>query len=197
VLVGGAEDLPGGKVFFERFAADKGGQRLGKGFPLNPEVRPADVAAAVESSVNWVFASLLPYWAFKLTRVGDADARSDTRDNAQLVRFLAEVRRRGPHLARLVSRAVQPDGERVPVFGGTYLTVVLDGDRNEAKFAREFFKKVESSQGYVAWTDEAFAEDASYRRMTLLGHLALAGILAAVAALGVYVVYDQQLFKRG
>jgi hypothetical protein len=196
VLVGGAEDLPGGKVFFERFAADKGGQRLGKGFPLNPELRPTDVAAAVESSVNWVFGSLLPYWAFKLTRVGDADARADSRDNAQLVRFLAEVRRRGPHLARLVSRAVQSDGEQVPVFGGTYLTVVLDADPNEAKFAKEFFRKVESSQGYVAWTDEAFAEDASYRRATLLGHLALAGLLLAVAALATYVGYDTLYAKK-
>ena len=105
------------------------------------------------------------------------------------LRFLAEVRRRGPHLARLVSRAVQPEGGRVPVFGGTYLSVVLDADPNEAKFAREFFKKVETSQGYVAWTDEAFAEDASYRRMTTLGHIALAALLAGVVALAAYVGY--------
>ena len=30
---------------------------------------------------------------------------------------------------------------------------------------------MESSQGYVAWTDAAYAEDASYRSMTKMGYL--------------------------
>ena len=38
---------------------------------------------------------------------------------------------------------------------------------------------MESSQGYVAWTDAAYAEDAGYRSMTRMGHLALAIVLGA------------------
>lgn len=191
VLVGGVEDLPGGQLFFQRFAADQGGKRLGKGFPFNPVIRPDDVPEKVEAAVGWVFGSLLPYWAYKLTRVDGTAAAADTRDNAGLVRFLAEVRKRGPHLARLVSRAVVTRGDEVPVFGGCYLSAVLPADPNDAKFAREFFKKVESSQGYVAWADEAFAEDAGYRRLTMLGHVALAVLAAGVLAFAGYVAYTK------
>ena len=189
-IVGGVENLAGGQTFFERFAADKGSQRLGKGFPLNPEIKPDMVGEAVETSVSWVFNSLLPYWAFRLMRV-DGNVSSDTKDNAGLVRFLAEVRRRGPHLSRLVSRAVVLYGDVVPEYGGCYLTVFLQGEPTDAKFAREFFKKVESSQGYVAWTDEAIAEDAAYRRSTFLGHAALGTIVVGVLAFAGYVIYTK------
>lgn len=194
-LVGGVEGLAGGQVFFERFAADKGGQRLGKGFPLNPELRAETAAEAVETAVGWVFTNLLPYWAFKLTRV-DAGAAADARDNAGLVRFLSEVRRRGPYLARLVSRAVVLYGDQVPVFGGCYLTVFLQGEPTDAKFAREFFKKVESSQGSVFWTDEAFAEDAAYRRAAAVGHVVLGAILLGVVALAGFVGYARGWFGK-
>ena len=50
---------------------------------------------------------------------------------------------------------------------------------------------MESSQGYVAWTDEAYAEDAGYRSMTRMGYLALGLIALAVLALAGYVIYVQ------
>ena len=186
-LVGGVEMLPGGFTFFERFAADRSAQRLGKGFPLNPDLQPASAASEVEKSAAWAFGSLLPYHVFKQTRV---DGASDSRDNASLVRFLIELRRRAPRLARLVGRAVGSD-RSVPEFGGCYLAVTLPSDPNDTKFAREFFKKVESSQGYVAWTEEAYAEDANYRAKTRLGYIVLGLIALGIAALAGYVGYMQ------
>ena len=64
------------------------------------------------------------------------------------------------------------------------------------KFAKEFFKKVESSQGYVAWTDAAYSEDAGYRSMTRMGYLALALIALGVLALAGYVGYEQFVAKK-
>lgn len=186
-LVGGVEMLPGGFTFFERFAADRSAQRLGKGFPLNPDLQPASAAGEVEKSAAWAFGSLLPYHVFKQTRV---DGASDSRDNASLVRFLIELRRRAPRLARLVGRAVGSD-HSIREFGGCYLAVTLPSAPNDTKFAREFFKKVESSQGYVAWTDEAYAEDASYRAKTRLGYIVLGLIALGLAALAGYVGYLQ------
>jgi hypothetical protein len=187
VLVGGVEMLPGGFTFFERFAADRGSQRLGKSFPLNPDLQPAVASTEVEKAARWVFGSLLPYHVFKLTR---SDAPADSRENAALVRFLIELRRRAPRLARLVGRAVGSE-QSLPEFGGCYLAVTLPGDASDAKFAREFFKKVESSQGFVAWTDAAYAEDANYRSMTRMGYLALGIIALGVLALAGYVGYEQ------
>jgi len=185
-VIGGIETLPGGVKFFEKFSVDKANQRLGKGFPFNPEVRPENLPPAVESMVGWVFSGLLGYWAMKLTRIDGREGGLDTKENAQLVKFLAEIKKRAPNFARLVSRAMAP-GDNVPVFGGCYLSVVMPGEPDKAKFAREFFKKVESSQGYVAWTDAAFEEDSSYRGKAKLGYMAIIGIAAVVVGLAVYV----------
>jgi hypothetical protein len=191
-LLGGVEMLPGGFTFFERFAAEKGAQRLGKSFPLNPDLQPAAVGQEVEKAARWVFGSLLPYHVFKQTRT---DAPADSRENASLVRFLIELRRRAPRLARLVGRALGSE-HAVPEFGGCYLAVSLPGEAADVKFAREFFKKVESSQGFVAWTDAAYAEDAGYRSMTRLGYLALTLIALGVLALAGYVGYEQFVAKK-
>ncbi len=193
-LLGGVEDLQGATAFFDRFAADMGKERLGKGFPLNPDVPPAGVTAAVESSAEWIMGSLLPYLVIRQMRVdGGAGGATTTRDNDQLVRFLAALRKRRSNLARLISRAVQPGPDRVPLYGGCYLSVVLRSDPTEARFARAFFQKVTQTQGYVAWTDEAYAAEAGYRNRTAIGYTFVAVWLSAVAAFGAYVAYAKWL----
>jgi hypothetical protein len=69
--------------------------------------------------------------------------------------------------------------------------VFLQGEPTDPKFAKEFFKKVEGSQGFVAWTDEAFAEDAAFRRSTFLGHVALGAVVVGVLAFAGYVIYTK------
>jgi hypothetical protein len=186
-LVGGVEALPGGVMFFERFAPERGGQRLGKGFPLNPALQPAAAVSEADKAVAWVFGSLLPYYVFKHMR---GESGTDLRDNASLFRFMVELRRRAPRLARLVSQAVAND-THVPVFGGFYLAVTTPRDANDIKFAREFFKKVEVSQAAVAWTEEAYAADASYRGMARTGYITLCLLFVGVLAFAAYVGYVQ------
>jgi hypothetical protein len=183
-LVGGMELLPGGGGFFDVFGAEKGNQRLGKGFPLNPDGGPEQAARGIEANASWVLGGLMPYWALKYTRVSGGP--TDTDDNAGAVRFLTESSRRGPALGKLLSQAVA-SGEHTPTFGGCYLVVGSVKDPTEAKFARDFFKKVEGSQAAVAWTDEAYATDAGYRRWTLAGYVALAVILVGVLGLAAFV----------
>lgn len=183
-LLGGMELLPGGGSLFATLGAEKGNQRLGKGFPLNPDGSPEQIARGIESNAGWVLGGLLPYWALRYTRVSGGP--NDTDDNAGAVRFLTESGRRGPALGRLLSQAVA-GGNRAPTFGGCYIVVGTVKEVAEAKFARDFFKKVEASQAAVAWTDEAYAVDAGYRRWATLGYVALAVILLAVAALAVFV----------
>ena len=187
-LVGEAETLPGGALFFERFAVDKGNQRLGKSFPLNPQIPLENLPEAIEENVGWIFGNLLSYWSIRLTRTDSSNVAHDTRDNGLLVRFRSELLKRSSHLARLVSRAMTP-GDRMPVFGGCYLSVILKSAPDHAKFARDFFKKVQDSQGFVAWTDEALARDAGYRSRTMQGYLLLAVVLLGVAALAGWTIF--------
>lgn len=183
-LLGGMELLPGGGHFFDLFSAEKGNQRLGKGFPLNPAGGPAEVESAIEGNAGWVLGGLLPYWALRYTRI--TGGPTDTDDNAGAVRFLDASGRRGPALGRLLSQAVA-GGEQAPTFGGCYLVVGSVRDPNEAKFARDFFKKVEGSQAAVAWTDDAYATDAGYRRWTMMGYAGLGVMAVLVLALAVGV----------
>jgi hypothetical protein len=183
-LLGGMEQLPGGELFFGRLSKEKSHQRLGKGFPLNPDGEPDQVKRGIESNAAWVLGGLLPYWALKYTRVNNSP--TDTDDNAGAVQFLTESSRRGLALGRLLSQAVA-GGKRTPTFGGCYLVVGSVKDPNEAHFARDFFKKVESCQAAVAWTDDAYATDATYRRWQVGGYVAAAGIVLAVLALAAFV----------
>ena len=187
-LVGEAETLPGGGLFFERFAVDKGNQRLGKSFPLNPQIAPDELPDAIEENVGWIFGNLLSYWSIRLTRIDGANVSTDTRDNGQLVRFRSELLKRAPHLARLVSRAMTA-GDRAPVFGGCYISAVLKSAPDHAKFARDFFKKVQDSQGFVAWTDDALVRDAGYRSRTMQGYVLLAVVLVAVLGLAGWTIF--------
>jgi type VI protein secretion system component VasK len=181
-LVGGLEGLPGGDRFFRRFAAERGGQRLGKGFPLNPDLTPEAAGGEIETAAAWAVGRLLPYHVFRQMR-----AEADATENAALFRFLVELRRRAPRLARLVSR-MATDGRDAPVFGGCYVATAADG---EVQFLKEFFKKVEAAQAAVAWTDAAYVEDAAYRSRAAMGYAVLAIEAIVVAALAAYTVYAQ------
>ncbi len=188
-LVCDLDTLPGAATFLPRFAVDRRQQRLGKSFPLNPDLKPAAVPEAVETNVNWIFSNLLPYWVYKLFRLETPNVESPneaSKANGDLTQFLVAVRDRSPKVARMVSRAAMARADEAPSFGGCYLTA-QDASGSEPLFTQEFFKKVESTQGFVAWTDAAYALDAGYRSATRGGYLALGVIVAAVIALAVYV----------
>ena len=90
--------------------------------------------------------------------------------------------------ASLVSRAVMPMADEAPSFGGCYLTATEHGGSSESLFLQDFFKKIESTQGWVAWTDAAFDLDAGYRSRTKKGYTVLVLAAAAVAALAFVVI---------
>src|SRR5262245_3571953 len=156
-LLGGLEALPGASEFLAKFGADRRTQRLGKGLPLAPDLAPDAAANEAEKSAKWVFHSLLPFWVYKLFHVerGGEGPAAATRENAELFQFLNAVRQRGSAASRLIGRLATA-GEGVPTrFGGIYLTANAPQVHPGPLFAEEFFKKVLSSQGFVAWTDAA------------------------------------------
>jgi len=196
-LLGGLEALPGANEFLAKFGADRRTQRLGKGLPLAPDLAPDAAANEAEKSALWVFHSLLPFWVFKLFHVerGGEGPAAATRGNAELFQFLNAVRQRGSAAARLIGRLATA-GEGEPTrFGGIYLTANAPQVGPGPLFADEFFKKVLASQGFVAWTDTAFEDDARYRRLTKAGYLFIAVIVLVVLGLAAYVTYDWS--KRG
>jgi IcmF-related N-terminal domain len=191
-LLGGLEALPGASEFLTKFAADRKTQRLGKGFPLAPDLAPDATATQAEAHAKWVFHSLLPFWVYKLFHVergGDLPATA-TRENAELFQFVNAVRQKGGAAARMIGRMATA-GDAGPVrFGGIYLTANAPEVGPGPLFADEFFKKVLGSQGFVAWTDAAFEDDARYRQLTKMGYLFLVVLVIAVLGLAGYVIFD-------
>jgi hypothetical protein len=190
-LVGDLDHLVGAREFMAHFPADKLRQRLGKSFPLVPDIGPDAVPAAVETSVRWIFDSLLPFWVFKLFRVesAGASASSSVDANAHLFQFLNDLRPRAARMARLISKAVVFGSDAPPLFGGCYLAGSESG-RGFA-FVPGFLKRLDDAQGYVAWTAEAFESDARYRGRTQMGYVALAAGVALVAALAGWVIWGK------
>lgn len=188
-LIGDLERLPGAQEFLAQFPADKRRQRLGKSFPLVPEVEPEKVGNTIEATVLWITESLIPFWVFKLFRLeapGGTPADA-IESNAQLFHFLTDLLERSARLAKLVSKGVVVSLDAPPLFGGCYLAGTDTG--GERAFCPGFWKRLEETQGSVAWTGEAFAADARYRSLTQMGYVALgvAGII--VAALAVWLVF--------
>jgi hypothetical protein len=187
-LVGDLDRLQGAQEFLAQFPADKRRQRLGKSFPLVPEVEPEKVGNVIESNVRWIMDLLIPFQVFKMFRL-EAPGGSATdaiESNAQLFHFLTDLRERSVRLAKLVAKAVVVSLDFAPLFGGCYLAGTDTG--GERAFCPGFWKRLEETQGNVAWTAEAFSADHRYRSRTQMGYAALAVALALVAALGFWAL---------
>jgi hypothetical protein len=191
-LVGDMEHVAGAGEFFAQFPVEKRRQRLGKGFPLVPSVQSDAVVNTIESSIRWIADSLIPFWIFKMFRVEGPHTppAEAVACNTQLFHFLTDWRERAPRLSRLIARGVVIDLDAPPLFGGCYLAGATEGA--ERPFCPGFWKRLDETQGSVAWTKEAFAADAQYRGRTQFGYAALAIAAAIVAGLGAYVA----LFRR-
>jgi len=185
-LVGDLELMPGASEFLAQFPADKRRQRLGKSFPLVPDVPPDTAPQHVETTVKWIFDALLPFWVFKLFRVEPpgVPAVAVVSENAQLFHFMSTVRERATRLSRAISRAVILGDGAPPLFGGCYLAGNEVGA--ERAFVPGFLKRLEETQGSVAWSSDAFDADASYRTRTQLGYAALMVAALVVIGLGVW-----------
>src|SRR5262249_19534347 len=148
-------------------------QRLGKSFPLVPEVEPEKVGNVIESNIRWITDLLLPFQVFKMFRLeapgGTASEAVDS--NAQLFHFLTDLRERSVRLAKLIAKAVVFRLDAPPLFGGCYIAGMDTG--GERAFCPGFWKRLDETQGSVAWTDEAFAADARFRSRTQMGYVAL------------------------
>lgn len=187
-LVGDLDLVPGAAEFLAQFPADKRRQRLGKSFPLVPDVPPDAAPQHVETMAKWIFEALLPFWVFKLFRVEPpgVPAAAVVGENSLLFHFMSQMRERAPRLARAIARAVVIGDGAPPLFGGCYLAGTEVGA--ERAFVPGFLKRLEETQGYVAWSAEAFDADAGYRGRTQLGYAALVVAAAVVIALGAWLV---------
>ncbi len=190
VMLADLEKWSGAGAFLARFPEDRRKNRLGRGFPLVPDLSAEQVGLSIQTEVQWVFEKLVPFWCMRFFRLETPNIESPeeaVQINAELFRFLSESQQRAGCIARMVAKAVQPDDETLPSLGGCYVVAQSGG---APWFTNDLFSKVEGSQSYVSWTQQAFDEDADYKAWTWYGYVALLVVWLAVGALG-YLWYTR------
>ena len=99
-------------------------------------------------------------------------------------RFLDDLRERAGRMCRMTAQAVVIDLGAPPLFGGCYLVGPESG--GERAFSPGFWKRLDETQGNVAWTEAAVQADENYRRRTLAGYSLLA--VATLLVIGLAIV---------
>jgi hypothetical protein len=186
VLLTDLEKLQGSSAFLSRFPEDRRKNRIGRGFPLAPDLTPEQFGDRVEKEVEWIFGKLLPFWCFRFFRLATPNVESHdeaVQMNGELFRFLAEVQARSSIAGKLVAKAVQPDENSVPSFGGCYVVAQSAG---QPWFTQDLFTKLEAGQNYVSWSQAAFDEDDDYKAWTWYGYGFLLIVWVAVAILAFF-----------
>ncbi len=185
------ETLPGFAELIERLPANQRGSRIGQRFPLVPELVPEAFPAKVEDAVEWIGRGLFPTMIlsrFQVETPGGPDLAMSMEANARMFRFLAEVRKRGESLAKLV-RGGLPSLPGEPVmFGGCYFAASGRDQGAGQAFASGVFARMIRDQDHVTWTADALHEDAGRLRkarslkvvLTLCLTLAVMGIISVI-----------------
>lgn len=186
-LIGDWDRLTGFGEFVNQFPTEKSRQRLGKGYPLVPSIPPDNVVQSIEQSVRWITDSLLPFWVTRMFRIEALPTQFHAvlESNGLLFRFLDDLRERSARTARMVASGVVVDLEAPPLFGGCY--IVGSEMNHERAFSPGFWKRLDETQGNVAWTEAAFDADARDRRRTIFGYALLGSAVVLVAGFAVFV----------
>lgn len=182
-LLNKLESLPGFAELIERLPSNQRGSRIGQRFPLIPEIGPESVPGKVEDAVQWVGRGLFPTMVLSRLQVetpGGEDLETTMQANARMFRFLAEVRKRGEALARLVRGGLPTLSGEPVMFGGCYFAASGRDQATGQAFASGVFSRMVRDQDHVTWTADVLSEDLRRLRMMRTLKLGLTLYITAV-----------------
>jgi hypothetical protein len=189
-LLADLERALGFPEFIECFPRDQRQRRIGQHFPLVPDMDSAKAARMVEQSARWICTSLLPTLIFKFLRLESNGRETLTeagRANYRLIHLMSQFRERERRLGMILARAVEVEDSAPPLFGGCYLGASGADALREQAFISGVVRRLTENQNYVSWTQQAQVDEENFQRWTNYGYAALAGFVAVVAGIVVYV----------
>jgi hypothetical protein len=172
----------GFRQLFQRLPENVRQQRLGRAFPLVPDVDSAALPEMFQGGMGWVCDTLFPSLVYRLFQVepaGRHPADQAVAGNVQLYQLLEQMRQRRQRLGDLLKRALRDRDGAPPLFGGCYFAATGRDPVLEQAFVAGVFPRLVECQNFVSWTPAALAEEAAFQRGTLLGYggLGLVGVL--------------------
>ncbi len=181
------DQLAGYDAFIKSFPNPQRG-RVGRSFPLVPDLRLEQIPGMLESGIRWLCLNSLPALAipqWKLETPGVTDLEDVVKDNSELFSFLSEIRERQPRISKLLTRSVV--GE---LFGGCYVAGTGRSSDRDRAFLRAVFGKLTGEQDHVSWTPEAIAEEEAYHRVIRLSYRTLAVVLVSGIAILAFTILN-------
>jgi len=189
VMVAGIEKLQGFPDLVERLPQGQTGKRMGQRFPLNPDLKPAEVPSRIEGSVEWIGNNLFPsmvHSMFQVETPGGEEVEDMIKTNANLYRFMIQIRDRQTRLAGLIKDCLPPAGDEPLLFGGCYFAGTGEDAASGQAFSPGVLKRLIDEQDHVTWTRHAVEQDTTSQRLSrLIKAFLIAYItLAALASIG-------------
>lgn len=187
------EALPGVTDFIQRVPAKDRLGRLGQRFPLaSPDLAGEKLHEQIDASIHHLCNSYLRDWIYRLFR-GDAAAGHEAATaNTGLYLFLDEMRARRKNFSRIVTQGIAKESPLPLLYGGCYLAATGADPAREQAFVAGVLRRLGENEDFVAWTDEAFAEDLRSHRRAKLGYTLLIAAGLAVAGLVVYLLFGRK-----
>ncbi len=165
-------------------------RRVGQRFPMGTDLRGQPYAEALDGSIQWLCNNVMREWVYRLFRTeapGKEEPAAVVASNSKLFLMLSEMWERSDRLSRILTRGLTGSADGSVRFGGTYLGATGQEAAQQA-FVAGVFRRLTEAQNYVAWTEEAKAEDARQNRLANLGYSVLAGLGVAVLAVVGWIV---------
>jgi type VI protein secretion system component VasK len=193
VLACDLETAAGVREFIEHVPEEERLRLLGRRFPLMPDVDPHEIQDVLERGAASLGQDVLPQMIMQMLRHDEAveipgRPSASVRANARLIQTLAHLRQGCRRLGRILYQATQIEPGTPPMIAGCYLAATGADVLHEQAFVAGVFQELLQNQNFVAWSGQALAEEANYRRLTRLGYLGLStlvlGTLGLVVARG-------------
>ena len=188
IMVCDLETVPGFREFLSELPAHQRTRSLGQTFPLVPDVDPHEVPNVIAQGIASLGDDVLSEAICGRLHPG-IGAQADNQPpaplqlNRRLYQLFAHLRRGCQHIAHVINRGTQTNLAAPTMVAGCYLAATGADPAGEQAFVAEVFQDLSRSQNFVAWSPQALAAEAGYRRRTRLGYLALALLLAGVGYL--------------
>jgi type VI protein secretion system component VasK len=193
VLTCDLEALPGFRDFIVRVSARERLGRLGQRFPLaSPDLAGEALQEQIDKSIHYLCDHYLRDWVYRLFQVDDTGERDATATNTGLYLFLDEMRGRKKNLSRVLTQGIAREGPVPLLYAGCYLAATGSDKAQEQAFVAGVFKRLLENQSFVAWTDQALAEDRKSHSQANLGYGLLGGLaVVLLATLGFFFLHNR------
>src|SRR5262249_13508534 len=121
-LLGDLETLSGFQEFVSRFPPEDRHRKLGKGFPILPQVD--DIPAEMDAYTHWICGRVFPAWIYRFFRLevpGQIEPEAAIENNKNLFYLNCQMVERQHRLSRILQVGLLEKEQGPPLLGGCYI----------------------------------------------------------------------------